>query len=245
VCLLLLHPIYIAAEEYVIASQNIDYYPHYAFNSANKGLGWAILEAYAEYSGHTFHYVSMPVLRLQKELVKGNVDLIYPDHPTWTNPITRASQKTFSLPLTTSLVGTFVRPENLGKGIDSIKKVSIVLGFSPLYWQERIDANYVELITVNNSTQAMNLAVLNKTDAADGDYFVYQYLENSYRDLIPLVFDPTLPNTVVEYRLATVHRKELIKDIDDFIKGHKTLIDDLKQLYRIGDPYKIKQESNR
>ena len=45
----------------------------YDFTSkVDKGVGWAILEAFSDASGHEFVYLDMPVRRLQIELNKGN-----------------------------------------------------------------------------------------------------------------------------------------------------------------------------
>ena len=87
------------AEQYIIGAQNIEYFPHYDFTSkVDKGVGWAILEAFSDASGHEFVYLDMPVRRLQIELNKGNVDFVYPDNPRWNSADTTIDQKTFSKP---------------------------------------------------------------------------------------------------------------------------------------------------
>lgn len=68
----------IYADKYVIGAQNLAYFPHYDFaSSTDKGVAWSILEAFSEASGHEFVYLSLPIRRLQLELVKGNVDFEY------------------------------------------------------------------------------------------------------------------------------------------------------------------------
>ena len=47
-------PLSATAETYVVASQNIPYYPHYEFAAPkDKGFAWALLEAYAAEAGAT------------------------------------------------------------------------------------------------------------------------------------------------------------------------------------------------
>lgn len=231
-------PFALKAETYLVASQNIAYYPHYEFSAIqDKGFAWALLEAFATEKGITFQYVSMPVLRLQIELEKGNIDFVYPDHPTWTNPINDNSTKYYSKPLTESLVGTFVKPERLGAGISTIRKVSIVLGFSPLYWQERIDSGKTRLIWVADNKSAIYMAQWERADAFDMDYYVANYLLDKLVDVDNFKLDPKQPVTVVEFCLSTLKRPQLLEEINTFITNNPGLIAMLKARYKIGNPH--------
>lgn len=231
-------PCALKAESYVVASQNIAYYPHYEFSAIqDKGFAWALLEAFAADKGIKFEYVSMPVLRLQIELEKGNIDFVYPDHPSWTNPVNDNSTKFYSKPLTESLVGTFVKPERIGDGINTIRKVSIVLGFSPLYWQERIDSGKTKLISVADNKSAIYMAQWERADAFDMDYYVAQYLLDKLDDVDSFRLDPELPVTVVEFCLSTLKRPELLEEINTFITNNPGLIAMLKARYKIGNPH--------
>jgi len=59
------------ADKFVIGAQRLDYFPHYDFTSSrDRGVAWAILEAFSKYSGHELVYLSLPVKRLQIELQK-------------------------------------------------------------------------------------------------------------------------------------------------------------------------------
>lgn len=229
----------VKAETYVIASQNIAYYPHYEFAARiDKGYAWALLEEFASHKGITFEYVNMPVLRLQIELEKGNIDFVYPDHPTWTNPVNDNTTKLFSRPLTESLVGTFVKSSRYGKGISAIQKVSIVLGFSPLYWQERIDQGKTKLISVADNKSAIYMAQWDRADAFDMDYYVAQHLLDKLPDVEQFWLDPDLPVTVVEFCLSTVRQPQLLEEINQFIASSPSLIEELKGRYKIGNPHK-------
>ena len=85
---------FVSADTYIVGAQNIEYYPYYNFSSDHeKGLGWAILEAFSKQSGHRFVYLSMPVKRLQIELKKGNVDFVFPDNARWHDQITHSLNK--------------------------------------------------------------------------------------------------------------------------------------------------------
>ncbi|MDC8831818.1 substrate-binding periplasmic protein [Alteromonas gilva] len=227
----------VAAKTYIVASQNFDYFPHYNFPSTtDKGYAWALLETFAASSGVTFEYVDMPVLRLQIELEKGNIDLVYPDHRTWTNPVNDNSEKIYSAPLTESLVGTFVKSQHYGRDISNVRKVAIVLGFSPLYWQDRISQGKVELLAVTDTKAAIYMAELNRADAFDMDYYVAQHMLSGLNDIDNYVLDPSLPVTVVEFCLSTLNNPELIAQINQFIVDNPLVIESLKAKYGIDDP---------
>ncbi|TPV54746.1 hypothetical protein FJ444_17970 [Aestuariibacter sp. GS-14] len=241
--LISLIPLHVFAETYVVASQNIPYFPHYEFGAdADKGFAWALLEAYSEHTGVKFEYVAMPVLRLQVEMEKGNVDLVYPDHPTWTNPVNDNATKYYSAPLTDSLVGTFVKQERYGQGISRIRKLAIVLGFSPLYWQDRIDNGKTTLISVTDNKAALYLAQLDRADAVDMDYFVANYLMNTMDDIDRFILDPDLPVTTVEFCLSTLNNPELVADISKYINEHPKVISNLKKQYGLSNPLTVLNE---
>ena len=111
----------IQAETFIVGAQNIAYDPYYNFSSKHeKGLGWAILEAFSKQSGHQFVYLSMPAKRLQIELKKGNVDFVFPDNPRWNNSLTYNLNKIYSPPLIETFSVTLIKPENTNKGVSSI-----------------------------------------------------------------------------------------------------------------------------
>ncbi|WP_414829189.1 hypothetical protein [Alteromonas sp. H39] len=231
------------ADTFIVGAQNIQYYPHYDFSQENdKGLAWAILEAYADRSGHELIYYDMPVKRLQLEMLKGNVDFVYPDNPKWYNQIIPASDKFFSTPLTRALGGTIVNPDDVGKGLDRIQRLSIPLGFTPVNWQSRVDQNLTRLVTVTDTLSALYLLKKNRVDAANLEYSVTQYLALTSPQYGPFTLDPALPHDNVGFMLSTINHPEVILDINNFIRTHGELIESLKQKYNLRDPETILQE---
>lgn len=225
------------AETFIVGAQDIQYYPHYDFSRrTDKGLAWAILEAYARESGHELIYHDMPVKRLQLEMRKGNVDFVYPDNPKWYNQIIPASQKTFSVPLTRALGGTIVNPEDVGKGIDRVRRITMPLGFTPLNWQTRIDQKLTQLVYAADSTSALYLLGKRRVDAANLEYSVMQYLTVSSPEFGPFTLDPELPHDNVGFMLSTINHPEIIADINHFIENQTELIESLKLKYNLQDP---------
>lgn len=228
------------ADTVVIGTQNLHYFPHYDFTSEqDKGLAWAILEAFERTTTHEFVYVSMPVLRLQKELAKGSVDLIYPDNPKWYNPVINNEEKTFSKPLTRALGGTIMRPDRVGKDINEIRRLAMPLGFTPVNWQARVDQRLTHLIRVNNTLNALELIALDRADAANLEYHVTQYIATQRPWLGQFTLDPKLPHDGVSFMLATIRQAEMIKQFNAFLISHADLIRQLHNKYEIRSPEAI------
>lgn len=225
------------AEKLIVGAQELNYFPHYDFDAQiDKGVGWAILEAFAEVSGHEFIYLSMPIRRLQLELAKGNIDFVYPDNRGWYNKIVPSKEKYFSLPLTYALTGTIVKTGNSGKGIDAVKRLAMPLGFTPVNWQERIDSNVTKITWVKDTKQGLALLYQERVDALDLEYFVAQYSSmNLYPDNT-FTIDLTLPHNEIPFSLSTLNQRTIIEELNKFIVSNPDLIKQIQAKYTI-TPY--------
>jgi hypothetical protein len=232
------------AEKYIVASQNFNYYPHYNFQShTDKGFIWAVLQEFSKFSGHQFIYNTMPVLRLQRELEKGNIDLVYPDNPLFNNNKIFAKGKYYSDTVVRTLGGAMVKSSRLGKPISEILRLSIPLGFTPqLGWESLIDAQQVTLIPVVTPMAELQLLALDRVDAAEVDYFVSQYQLQNKPEFNQFKFDPSLPHSQVEFKLSTIKQTRLIDEINNFMRIHANLINALKLQYGISEPELILQK---
>lgn len=234
--LFILNTAIVSADTYIIGAQNIEYYPHYDFAAENdKGLGWAILQAFAEHSGHTFVYLSMPVRRLQMEMLKGNVDFVYPDSPRWYNQITKADEKVFSSSITETLSVTLSKPRLLGKSIDSVQHLAVPFGFTPVKWQQRIDDNKTEITTVEDVYTGLSLLNTGRIDAMDIEYFVSKSVIDRHPSLGKYVVDITLPHNIVNFHLSTVKHEALIGELNAFLSENASLVNKIKKQYGVSD----------
>tara|TARA_A200000113_G_scaffold5753_1_gene6270 strand:- start:1422 stop:2213 length:792 start_codon:yes stop_codon:yes gene_type:complete len=222
------------AEKYIVGAQNLAYFPHYDFASTvDKGAAWSILEAFSKASGHEFIYVSLPIRRLQLELVKGNVDFVYPDNSGWYNSITTSKDKYFSSPLTYAMTGTIVKKENAGKVIGTIKNLAMPLGFTPVNWQMRINNQSTKITWVSNIQQGLALLYQERVDALDLEYFVSQHSSSVSFDKDTFTLDLTLPHNEIPFSLSTLYQPNIITELNDFISSNPELIDSIKSKYGI------------
>lgn len=230
----------VQAEKYIVASQDFNYYPHYNFQSeTEKGLIWAVLEEFSKFSGHHFTYRSMPVLRLQRELDKGTIDLVYPDNPLFNNEQTYAKGKYYSDTIVRTLGGSIVKP-SVSKNIDTIKHLGIPFGFTPQRgWKNLIDSKQVSLTLAITPMAVLQLLALDRVDAAEVDYFVSRYQIQNKPKFKQFKFDLALPHSKVEFKLSTINQPRLIDEINDFIRSQPQVIKRLKLQYGILPPETI------
>jgi hypothetical protein len=225
---------YAIAERFIVGAQNLSYFPHYDFESdVDKGVGWAILEAFSDVSGHEFIYVDLPIRRLQMELMKGNLDFVYPDNDGWYNSITNTKDKSFSLPLTHAVTGTIVKKKKAGKGITAIKNLAMPLGFTPVNWQERVNNGDTLLTAVKDVPQAFALLQQEKVDALDLEYHVAQYSTASLPQYDDITLDLTLPHNEVSFSLSTLEHGSIIDELNSFIRSNPNLIEKIRAKYAI------------
>jgi hypothetical protein len=234
----------VQAEKYIVASQNFNYYPHYNFQSeTDKGFIWAVLEEFSEFSGHQFIYQPMPVLRLQRELEKGNIDFVYPDNPLFNNKQTFAKGKYYSDTIVRTLGGTMVKASRLGENINTIKRLTLPLGFTTLIaWENLINSNKVKLFPVVTPMAELQLLALDRVDAAEIDYFVGQYQLQNNPKFKKIEFDPELPKSVVEFKLSTIRQAWLIDEFNDYLRSQPQIIKKLKLQYGLSKPELILQK---
>lgn len=224
----------VLADQFIVGAQNLSYFPHYDFDSdVDKGVGWAILEAFSDATEHEFIYVALPIRRLQMELAKGNIDFVYPDSERWYNNITDNNEKSFSLPLTQAVTGTIVKKKKAGKGIAAVKNLAMPLGFTPVNWQGRINKGDTLLTAVKDVSQGLTLLQQEKVDALDLEYHVAQFSTASLPQYDDVTLDLTLPHNEVSFSISTLKQQTIINELNRFITSNPKLIESIRIKYSI------------
>lgn len=225
-----------SADTYIVGAQDIEYYPYYNFSSAHeKGLGWAILEAFSKQSGHRFVYLSMPVKRLQIEMKKGNVDFVFPDNPRWSAEINHSINKVYSEPLAETFAVTLVKTANRGKGITHVTQLATPNGFSPVKWKRQIRNGAVKVTSVNSVYDGLRRLQNNEVDALDVEYYAAKNVTRRFPQIGPFTTDLTLPHNVVSFSLSTLKHREIIAELNAFLLSESDSINEIKAKYGIED----------
>ena len=230
------------AGTYVVGLQNFDYYPHYNFTTDyDKGFIWAVLELFGKKSGHKFIYETMPVPRLQKELSKGTVDLIYPDNPVFYPDGNDIEGKVYSDDVVRTLSGAIVKHDSMSMKMEDVTTVSLPYGFTPLDWDGKEKSGEITFVETKNSLAALLLVEQNKTEAAEVDYFVTKHLSDADPTVGDFVIAPSLPTNIIGFKLATIEETALVTEFNYFLQKNSQEIQALKARYGLTDPEKILQ----
>lgn len=87
-----------------------------------------------------------------------------------------------------------VLPENKGRGIDQIKIIGTVMGFSPWEYMKMADSGQITLVENANFSSLLQQVIAKRIDGAYINVTVAGYhLKNELDQPGALVFDETLP----------------------------------------------------
>ncbi len=221
---------------FVIGVEEQQYYPLYYYDKDKReytGLASRILNEFAKKSNYTFEYKPYPIKRLHRVLVSGGIDFKFPANPHWANDLKIDAKISYSDAVIDYTDGVFVKPENIGKGNDSIHVLGTVLGFTPWDWIDKIKSGHVALKETRDFEAMINQLISERIDGAYVNYTVVKYHLKKSEKEGTIVFDKGLAHTKSQYLLSTAKHPEIIKEFNDWMIVNKELIDKLKQEYAV------------
>lgn len=222
------------AATYTVGVEDIEYFPQYTVqNGEFKGFGRAVLDAFAQAKGHVFTYQPRPVARLFSEFVAGGPDLKYPDNAYWSADLKKGQTVVYSAPVVEYIDGVNVPPAAKGKGVDGIKTLGIVRGFTAWEWLDRIKAGALEVHENNSFTALLQQAAAGRVDGAYGNVAVVNHQLAEMKKPDALVFDPGLPHTRSHYHLSSIKHPELIEEFNAWLAANGDLVAKLKSDYAV------------
>jgi len=218
------------ADHYIIGVEQNDYLPYWqGSNSEYSGFGRELLDAFAEYSGHSFTYKPYPIKRALNSLLSGDVDAKFPDNPNWSVSKKKGHAIVYSNPVQSFTDGVLVVPEKYGSGITGLKRLGTIRGFTPFAYLDRIKNGDITLNESNELIQAIKMALADRTD---GVYFNPQVARHIFRNnglaRDTLIFDPTLPHANGSYHFSSIKHPALVQDLNRFMVDQANQIIKLK-----------------
>lgn len=224
------------AQDLVIGVEDIDYFPIYQYsNGKYTGAANEILKKFAELHNHTLTYKGYPITRLNKNYLKGTVDFRFPDNGYWAQDQKAGYDIKYSTSVIDFIDGVMVSPANKGKGIDNLKRLGLVRGFTAWDYLDLIKKGTVKIKETNSLDSLIKLASNKRYDGAyfNVDVATY-YLNNTLKTPNLLVFDPELPHTKSSYSLSSFKHPEIIEQFNQF------LIDQADWIKTVKDKYQVK-----
>lgn len=224
------------AREFTVGVEQTEYYPIYSHrNDQWVGFSREVLDAFAQKKGYKFNYVALPVLRLFSDyLTKDTLDFKYPDNPLWRQDMKKDLKIVYSKPVYESIEGGMVLPGKVGKGIDQVKMLGTIRGFTPWPYQDAIEARKIVAESSDNLQSLVQKALAGRVDAIFINTDIADYhLAHELKKPGALVLDKGLPNNDVQYLLSTRKHAAVIEEFNAFLAGEKALIDQLKAKYKL------------
>ncbi len=224
------------AQTYVVGVENLPFAPHYVTDAQGHYQGFArdLLDLFATTTGITLEYRPLPVETLLPALLKGEVDFKYPDNPDWAPEQKVAKSLRYSQPVTQYVDGVLVAPDRVGQGVDALKRLALVEGWTPRGYEQKVQSGQIGIEPSADLRQMIHTALKKQ---ADGAYFnvvvATYYLDNIRARPGALVFDPSLPHTRSSFQLSTVKHGELIDRFDRFLVEHAKEVAALKTRYGV------------
>jgi len=222
------------ADNLIVGVESTQYFPQYQYeNGEYTGYARELLDLFAKHNGHSLTYTALPVKRLLDAFLASEIDLKYPDNKYWAGDMKAPYAVKYSDPVVDYIDGTLVLPENVGKGVEELKRLGTLRGFTAFGYFPDIEAGTVK-IRENSNLEALIKQVRNKR--IDGVYFnvnvAYYYLLNDQSSDKP-VFDASLPHTRSSYTLSSIKRPDVIKQFNAFLISHADEIAALKTQYKV------------
>lgn len=224
--------------ELVVGVENQDYRPYYWVEAGRyQGPGRDILDAYAASRGDIrFVYRPLPVNRLYQAFLSGAVDLKYPDNPQWQADLKKGKAIAYSRAIADFIDGVMVQPRRKGAGLDGLKVLGTVLGFTPWDYLGRIKAGSVRLLENGSLSGLLEQTILGRIDGAYVNPAVARYqLENVLHKPGALVFDPELPHTKGAYLASSIKHPDLIKDLNRYLSEERESVWAILRRYNLAD----------
>ncbi|CCK76564.1 MAG: transporter substrate-binding domain-containing protein [Oleispira antarctica] len=223
------------ADNLIIGVESIDYFPIFQeSNGQYSGAANDILNKFAKLNGHTLTYKSYPVARLNKYYLNGTVEFRFPDDQYWVQEKKKGYDIKYSAPVINYIDGVMVSPTNKGKGIDQLKTLGIVRGFTAWDYFDAIKIGNVKIIEANSLDSLVKLTSNNRNDGAYSNIDVATYyLKNTLKAPGSLVFDPDLPHTESSYSLSSFKHPQVIEQFNQFLIEQAGWIKTIKEKYHV------------
>lgn len=220
-----------SAATYIVGVEDLDYLPHYSSkNGEYEGYGRDLLDAFAKDAGHELVYRSLPIKRLFRSLITGEIDLKYPDNVYWGIEMKQNAPVIYSEPVVGYIDGMVVKKEDVGKGKDHLKVIGTLRGFTPWEYMKDIDFGRITVSESGSYQALVSQLVKGRIDSvyANVDVVLYNLKEKGV-----LLFDESLPYTKSNYHLSTIEHRELMNQFNIWLKENTDKINLIKKKYNL------------
>ena len=223
------------SRQFTIGVEELYYRPYYYVEKSDyKGAAREIMDLFAKRNGLVFKYKALPVNRLYKQFLAGEVDLKFPDNPHWKTDLKKGRSIAYSKPVLPFIDGVMVTPANKGKGLGQLKVLGTVLGFTPWNYLDLIKSGKLRVIENNSFGGLLEQVIMGRVNGAYMNPAVARYqLSKVLQKPGALVFDPDLPHINDSYRLSSLNFPGIIGRLNHFLKENENSVREIMRKHNI------------
>ncbi|MBF0442630.1 MAG: transporter substrate-binding domain-containing protein [Oligoflexales bacterium] len=225
-------------KEFIVGVQNfVGYLPESDYsNEQYRGFARELLDMFAKEKGYTFVYKAFPLKRLYDSFVRGSIDLKYPDNAYWSTDVKQGKKVVYSEPVVEYIDGVMVHPSNKGKGIENLKMLGMVAGYTPFIYMKLVNEKKITLLENQDFLGLLKQVIIKRVDGGYSNIAVSSYyLRNDIGDPNALAFDPSLPYTKSTRHLSSILYPNVIEEFNSFLKQKRKEVGELKARHRVED----------
>jgi hypothetical protein len=223
--------------DFTVAVEAIDYMPLYSGSVQSPYHGYArdLLDLFGRKFGYRFHYVALPVNRLYKEFFAGQqLDFKFPDNPNWQPENKAGLEVIYSAPVITVVEGLFLPAPKAGQGINDIKSIATITGFTPTPYLQAITSGKIKLYSVDSFQSLFTMSTIERVDAIYTNNLAVKYFESAHGSKdSALIMDRKLPSIASAFSLATLKHPDVVAQFNQFLQSDQVEIVELKRKYGI------------
>ncbi|MNF38218.1 Bacterial extracellular solute-binding protein, family 3 [compost metagenome] len=217
-----------------VGLESQDYLPYYRALPGHPAEGYAIvlLQRFASSQGMSLELEALPINRLHRNLqTTDRLMLVFPDNPAWSRQLKGDARMHYSRPAIRIVDGTLVLREHLGRGMDAVRRLGTVRGFTPEAWLQRLQDHQVQLVEASDIGSLVRMLLRQRIDAlyANPEVLRYYLLEHSDLGGDRVQMDPELPLARTAFHASSLNHPELLEAFDRFLVDQA---EDLTQLRR-------------
>lgn len=222
-----------AKETYTIGVEGIEFLPYSsAKNGEYTGALREIMDEFAKAEGIEFTYQPLPIKRLYTNFFSGKIDFKLPASKYWQKEIKekRKLNIIYSEDIIKYIDGVMVTKSE--QGIEKLKKLGIIAGFTPWGYQEQIKKGDIQLFENTKMESIIHQLMMKRIDGFYTNIAVTnKYLNENFEKNNLVKYDKTLPNTTDYYKIATLKHGEIIEKFNKFLTSKRDEIKKIEKKY--------------
>lgn len=207
-----------------VGVENFKNLPFYGMCGTNYcGFARDVLDQFGRDTGMTIKYEELPILRLHRALMAGEVTYKFPSNPIFQTDLKVGTTIYYSEPVVDFLDAVI----SLQDGPDKIQTLGMIRGFT-VDMDGFKDNGPVRVLRAKEDVELMEMLMSGKVDAIFANVLGFKYLLNE-SGVSPNVIKVRdgLPQFRASYHMSTVF-KDMMPPFDDWLAAHKADVEALK-----------------